>query len=512
MRSVAGLGYCPAGVTCQRWWGEHLPTRVRDDVRVQSPDASGRYQPLATPTPVNSRPEQARWADTMKEALGHRRMSLPALTAAVAGQLGLAPTTDKIRRWLANDTAVDPHAIPVLARAVGVHSLEMLAAFGLVEDSLAGMARRLAATEQRVRRQRALLQRQDRDVGGALFAELALRQGNWAVTVVPHWRGRSCRYHVGDYVLLERRDGIATRADAERVFAEAFERTGATWDDVPFATEPVPRWPAGRLFVPRLAAPRAAEPHAGDVPGVHGIVLTGPMWAGMYTVAALVSAALGWGLDSFALLARSLSSGGQLDKRLADELMRDALARPDGSPHQVWAHVLTQEPAPMTPAARLLGSPPEDVRVVLLVPDDDMLGVVADLGGKPCAQARIFTAGWRALLPEGPRIWQVPVSAPVGRDGTPLAPTETEFLDAYHDTSVTAALRVLAMLAAPRRLADIVPMRARGNAFAALAATYSAAAPDCPIGLGTLANFSTSSRSRTSSIIKASRSSNISDG
>jgi hypothetical protein len=479
---------------------------------VLSPGASGRYQPLASPTPVNSRPEQACWADAMKEALGRTRMSLPALTAAVAGQLGLPFSTDKIRRWLANDTAVDPHAIPVLARAVGVHPLEMLAAFGLVEDSLAHMARRLAATERRVRKQRALLQRQHRDAGGALFAELALRQGNWAVTVVPHWRGRICRYHVGDYVLLERRDGIATRAEAERVFAEAFERTGATWDDVPFATEPAPRWPAGRLFVPRLAAPRVAEQHVADIAGVHTVVVTGPKWAGMYTVAALVAAALGWGLDSFALLARSLSSGGQLDERLADELMRDALARPDGNPHQVWAHVLTQEPAPMAPAARLLGSPPEGIRVVSLVPEDDMLGVVADLGGKPRAQVQIFMAGWGSLLPEGPRIWQVPVSAPVGRDRTPLAPTETEFLDAYHDTSVTAALRILAMLAAPLLPTDIIPVRARADTFAALATTYSAAVPDCPIGLGTLANSSTSSRSRPSSFIKTSRSLNTSDG
>ncbi len=439
-------------------------------------------------------------------------MSLPALTAATAGQLGLAPTTDKIRRWLANDTAVDPHAVPVLARAVGVHPLEMLAAFGLVDDSVAGMAGRLAVIERQVRKQRALLQSQHCEAGGALFAEMALRHGSWAVTVVPHWRGRLCRYHVGDYVLLERRDGIATRADAERVFAEAFERTGATWDDVPFATEPAPRWPAGRLFVPRLAAPRTAEQHKADLPGVHSVVVTGPKWAGMYTVAALVGAALGWGLDSFALLARSLSSGGRLDGRLADELMRDALARPDGNPYQVWAHVLTQEPTPMTPAARLLGSPPEDVRVVLLVPDADMLGVVADLGGKPCAQVRTFTAGWRSLLPEGPRIWQVPVPAPVGRDGTPLTPTETEFLDAYHDTSVTAALRILAMLAEPRRLADIVPARAKGNAFAALAATYSAAAQDCPTGSDLSSNIRTSLSSRSSSFVKKSRSINANDG
>ncbi len=496
-----------------RWcWGEQLSERVRDDVRMPSPDASGRYQPLATPTPVNSRPQQARWADAMKKALGRTKISLPALTAAVAEQLGLPSSTDKIRRWLANDTAVDPHAILVLARAVGVHPLEMLAAFGLVDDSVAGMAGRLAVIERQVRKQRALLQSQHCEAGGALFAEMALRHGSWAVTVVPHWRGRLCRYHVGDYVLLERRDGIATRADAERVFAEAFERTGATWDDVPFATEPAPRWPAGRLFVPRLAAPRTAEQHKADLPGVHSVVVTGPKWAGMYTVAALVGAALGWGLDSFALLARSLSSGGRLDERLADELMRDALARPDGNTHQVWAHTLTQQPTPVAPAARLLGSPPDGVRVVLLVPDADMLGVIADLGGKPCAQVRTFTAGWRSLLPEGARIQHVSVHAPVGRDGTPLSLSQAGFLDAYHDTSVNAALRVLGMLAAPRRPSDIIPLRARTDTFAALAATYSAAAPDCPTGSDLSSNIRTSPSSRSSSFVKKSRSINTNDG
>ncbi len=411
----------------------------------------------------------------MKAAMTRGRVTTPALTAKVAPQLGLKDSTDKVRRWLANESAVDPIAIPVLARAVGVHPLEMLSAYGLVESSVAALALRLNACEHRFRLQRALLAEQHRAAGGALFAELALRHGGWAVTVVPHWRGRRCRYHVGDYALLDRRDGIADRGEAGRVFAEAFDRTGAEWDNPLFVGEPSSAWEDGRVYVPRLAAARAAEPYAAVLAGTRGIVVAGPRWAGMYTVAALVSAALGWGRESFDFLARSLNPGRGPNTPLASELLRGWLADPASAENLVWAHILADPAADGDGDIRLLASAPPDVQVVLLIPADGpgggALGAVAELSGRPVAEIRASVERWRAALAERPGLAHLVVPAPLGRDGQPAGPRQAGFLDGFFDSSVDVALRILALLAGDAPAGSLVPAQAAAaDRFAALAA------------------------------------------
>jgi hypothetical protein len=476
---------------------------VREYECVPAEEPSGRFQPLARPTPVKKRPEQARWADEMKDAMDQRRMSVPDLTARVAPELGLKPETDKVRRWLANETGLEPMAIPVLARAVGVHPLRMLAAHGLVEPSLAKIALRLTACERRIRAQRAQLVERYRAAGGALFAELALRHGGWAVTVVPHWRGRRCRYHLADYVLLDRLDGIPDRAEAYRVFGEAFDKTGAEWDDAPFAGEPTGVWKEGRIYVPRLATARGPAHYATVLDGVRGIVVAGPRWAGMYTVSALVAAALGWGWESFDYWARSLNPGAGPSVPLRDELMRGWLADPSADPHLVWAHILAgpgedASASAATSTARtgaassgkarhppdvrrtdedvhLLADASPDVQVVLLVPEDGQVGggmkAAAELAGVSAETLRASVGAWKAALPERPGLAHVVVPTPVDRNGRPVGHSQEGFLDGFFDSAAEVALGILTLLAGGAPAGSLVPPpAAESDPFAALAA------------------------------------------
>jgi hypothetical protein len=360
----------------------------------------------------------------------------------------------------------------------------MLTAYGLVDQSVASLALRLAAAQRRLRLARAALANQHRSSGGALFAEIALRDGRWAVTVVPHWRGRRCRYHFADYVLLDRRDGIPTRNEAHRVFAEAFEQTAAEWDDVPFPGEPIGEWKQGRLYVPRLAAARAPEPYATVLDDTAGVVIAGPRWAGMYTVAALVAEALGWGRESFEMLARSLNPGGGPSVLLADELLRGWLADRSDNRCLVWAHILADradgghasEPAS---DVRLLANAPPDVQVVLILPADDGPGsgleVAAEIGGTTPVTLRASTERWRAAIPERPGVVHLTVPTPVNRSGHPAGRLDPGFLDSYFDSGVEVALRVLARLGrdAEQSVRALVPREAvaSGDPFAVLAAT-----------------------------------------
>ncbi|SNQ52096.1 conserved hypothetical protein [Frankia canadensis] len=483
---------------------------VRDDERMKSGESAGRYRPLA-PTAPGKHPEQARWADAMKAAMERSRINGTELTVRVAGELGLSAGSDRIRRWLANDTRVDPVAIPVLARAVGAHPLEMLAAHGLIDTAMSSVALRLSACEQRFRRQRALLAEQHRVSGGALFAESALRDGRWAVTVLPHWRGRRCHYHFADYVFLARLGGVVDRDEASQVFEEAFRRTGAEWDDGPFHGDAL--LAAGgnqaRVYVPRLPAACAPESFARSLPGCRGVVIAGPRWAGMYTVAALVSVALGWGRESFEFLARSLSPGGAGSVTLANELLRGWLGAVDEAPHLVWAHILTDPGVDGTDPAlwadvRLLVDAPADVQVVLLVPEDadepdrpgdgdsggdaaeggrrgsgqraagGALGVAAELAGTTVERLRRVVRWWMAALPQRPGVAHVLVPTPRSSQGQPVGPSDDGFLDAYFDSAVDVALGVLTLLADGAPVRTLVPApAAASDPFAALAAQTS---------------------------------------
>jgi hypothetical protein len=413
----------------------------------------------------------------MKDAMERVRMGLPELFDRVAGPLGLNDI-NKLRRWLNNTSTVDAHAIEVLARAVGAHPMEMLAAYGLVGDSVRKLARRAADAERRWRRAREQLARAHRETGGALFAAAALADGRWCAKVVPHFRGRRCRYRYSDYVLLGRLDGIPTRELAQEVFADAFERTGASWDDLPFAAVDAPDWPQGRVYVPRFSAPHPAQPYAANVTPtgtrLDGIIVTGLQWCGSYTVAPLLAAAIGWGLDSFAVQARGLHGGGRLDEPLADEFLRDWLDDPASHRNQVWEHVLTEPPDQVTAAARLLGKVPPNVAVVLLRPDEATAALLAAIsGGKTTAeQVLARSAGWAELLPPRPgSIMHVPIYAPCDGDGVPLPYTTPGFLDDYFERSVDSALAALELLASPGKAADLIPAQAAASdPFAALAA------------------------------------------
>lgn len=294
----------------------------------------------------------------MKTALNREQISLPALAERVVGPLGLQGT-HKLRRWLSNETTVPAHAIIELARAVGAHESDMLAAYGLRSPSISKLVRRAEEAEEREQQLRARCAQEGRTTGGALFAAAAAPGGRWSVTVRPHWRGRRHRCHFADHVLLERVDAISERADAERDFAEVFERTAASWDATPLLVEGLPVGPLPPLIVHRFTAPHEPTAHHAptDAPGVgaQGVVVTGLQWTSSYTVAALLAKALGWGLGSFAHAARSVHGGARLDFALADEIMQDWLRRPDNSPRRVWAHVLTEPPGPTAPSARLLG-------------------------------------------------------------------------------------------------------------------------------------------------------------
>jgi len=354
---------------------------------------------------------------------------------------------------------------------------------------VSSLALRLAACERRFQRQRTLLAEQHRASGGALFAEAALRDGRWAASVLPHWRGRRLRYHFADYVFLARVDGLLDRDEAAVTFADAFRRTGADWDDGPFdGDSPLsPSWKQERIYVPRLTAARAPEPYARTVDGMRGIVIAGPRWAGMYTVAALVSAALGWGRESFEFLARSLNPTGGPSVPLANELLRGWFADASESPHRVWAHILTPS-APDEPGAdvaaadvRLLAQAPPDVRVVLLVPEDDPAGAgqgglaaAARLSGSDAERLRAAVGSWRAAIPAGLGVAHLAVPTPRGRDGAPAGPADRGFLDGYFDAALEVALKVLAFLAGGAPAGTLVPAAAAaGDPFAAFAARSS---------------------------------------
>lgn len=496
---MSGRGIPGAGAT-----GAGVLVGVRDDDRMNSAKPAGRYQPLA-PTAPGKHPEQARWADAMKAAMERSGINRVALTERVAGELGLRAGSDRIRRWLANETRVDPVAIPVLARAVGAHPLQMLAAHGLIDTAMSSVALRLTACEQRFRRQRALLAEQHRVSGGAMFAESALQDGRWAVTVLPHWRGRRCRYHFADYVFLARLDGMFDQDEADEVFEEAFRRTGAEWDDGPFHGGALlaANWKQARVYVPRLSAARAPETFSRAVKGCRGIVIAGPRWAGMYTVAALVSVALGWGRESFEFLARSLSPGGATSVTLANELLRGWLGAIEETPHLVWAHILTHpgedgsDPA-ASADVHLLARAPAEVQVVLLVPEDpdapdrpgdtgdDPLGGGPEGSGQPAAGGALTTAAelagttaerlraavrrWTAALPQRPGVTHMSAPTPRNSDGQRVGPSDDGFLDAYFDSSVDVALRVLTLLADGAPVRTLVPAVAAANdPFAALA-------------------------------------------
>lgn len=454
-----------------------------------------RFQPHSLPTRIGDDPRQARWADAMKTVLNREQISLPALAERVAGPLDLQGT-HKLRRWLSNETTIPAHAIIELARAVGGHESDMLAAYGLRSPSISKLVRRAEEAEERERQLRARSAQEGRTTGGALFAAAAARDGRWSVTVRPHWRGRRHRCHFADHVLLERVDAISERADAERDFAEVFERTAASWDATPLLVEGLPAGPLPPLIVHRFTAPH--EPTAHHAPtdasgvGAQGIVVTGLQWTGSYTVAALLAKALGWGLGSFARAARSVHGGAQLDFALADEIMQDWLRRPDNSPRRVWAHVLTEPPEPSAPSARLLGDAGPDVRVVMVVPEPELIEIIAALSGTAPMELAAQCRAWGELLAPHSRLLHVPASAPRAADGSVLRAGDPRFLDAYFDASVDAAFDALRRLAGDRPVSTLVPAQARlSDPFAALvaggaqAASSSDPAARAPVALTT---------------------------
>ncbi|WP_261565475.1 hypothetical protein [Frankia gtarii] len=439
-----------------------------------------RFQPHSLPTRIGADPRQARWADAMKTVLNREQISLPALAERVVGPLDLQGT-HKLRRWLSNETTVPAHAIIELARAVGAHESDMLAAYGLRSPSISKLVRRAEEAEERERQLRARSAQAGRTTGGALFAAAAARDGRWSVTVRPHWRGRRHRCHFADHVLLERVDAISKRADAEHDFAEVFERTAASWDATPLLVEGLPVGPLPPLIVHRFTAPH--EPTAHHAPtdasgvGAQGVVVTGLQWTGSYTVAALLAKALGWGLGSFARAARSVHGGARLDFALADEIMQDWLRRPDNSPRRVWAHVLTEPPGPTAPSARLLGDAGPDVRVVMVVPEPELIEIIAALSGAAPAELAAQSQAWGELLAPHPRLLHVPASAPRAADGSALRANDPRFLDAYFDASVDAAFDALRRLAGDRPVSALVPEQARlSDPFAALVASGAQAA------------------------------------
>jgi hypothetical protein len=438
------------------------------------PRRAHRFQPHTLPTRVGDDPHQARWADAMKAVMNREQVSLPMLAERVGTLLDLRGT-HRLRRWLSNETTVPAQAIGVLARAVGVHESEMLAAYGLHSPSIGRLVHRVEAAQERERALRARAAQADRVTGGALFAVAAARDGRWAVTVRPHWRGRRHRCHFADHVLLERVDAISEQADAERDFAEEFERTGGSWDVAPVSVAGLPAGPLPPVIVHRFTAPH--EPTAHHAPtdasgvGAQGIVVTGLQWTGSYTVAALLARALGWGLGSFARDARAVHGGARLDFALADEIMRDWLRAPDETPRRVWAHVLTDPPAPTAPSARLLGTAHPDVRVIMVVPEPELVDIIATLSAGPAPELAARSDHWGKLLPCGRRLLHVTARAPRAADGTVLGPDDPRFLDAYFDSSVDAAIEALALLAGDRPVGALVPELARrDDAFAAFAA------------------------------------------
>jgi|GEM_PF-3428079 len=425
----------------------------------------------------------------MKSALKRRRMTIAALTERVAGELDPKPSADQVGRWLKNQTRVPAEMIAPLARAVGVDPLEMLAAHGIVEHSMASVMARLAASERWNQRLRALLAEQHRVAGGALFTEQALRDGRWAATAMPHWRGRRLSYHFADYVFLARVNGLFDRDEASRVFEEAFQRTGAGWDDGPFDGDTLlaPGWRQERLYVPRLAAARAAAPYASRLDGCRGVVIAGPRWAGMYSVAALLSVALGWGLDSFDMQARSLRLAGEPTRPLANELLRGWLDAVGDVPYQVWAHILTGEAdigAGETPPAdvRLLAGAPADVQVILLVPEDQPGGEPAGNGPSALSAAAALTdtaperlratiRGWSEAMPRRPGLAHLRVPTARGSEGQLVGPSDPGYLDSYFDAAVEVAVEALRLLAAGGPVRAVVPVEAAASdSFAALAA------------------------------------------
>lgn len=431
-----------------------------------------RFQPHSLPTRIGDDPHQARWADAMKTVLNREQISLPMLAERVAAVLDLRGT-HKLRRWLGNETTVPAHAIGALARAVGAHESEMLAAYGLHSPSIGRLVRRVEAAQERERALRARAAQADRATGGALFAVAAAREGRWAVTVRPHWRGRRHRCHFADHVLLERVDAISLQADAERDFAEEFERTGGSWDVAPVSVRGLPTGPLPPVIVHRFTAPH--EPTAHHAPtdacgvGAQGIVVTGLQWTGSYTVAALLARALGWGLGSFARDARAVHGGARLDFALADEIMRDWLRAPDETPRRVWAHVLTDPPTPTAPSARLLGTAHPDVLVIVVVPEPELVETIAGLSANSPAEFAARAARWGELLAPRSRLLHVTARAPRAADGSVLGGGDPRFLDAYFDSSVDAAMDALRLLAGDRPLGVLVPEQARReDPFAAL--------------------------------------------
>ena len=229
----------------------------------------------------------------------------------------------------------------------------------------------------------------------------------------------------------------------------------------------------------------------------------------MYTVAALVSVALGWGRESFEFLARSLSPGGAASVTLANELLRGWLGAVDEAPQLVWAHILTDpgedgaDPASWADV-HLLGGAPADVQVVLLVPEDPggpdrpgdgsgdpvearrggsgqaavggggALGVAAELAGTMAERLRRAVRWWMSALPQRPGVAHMVVPTPRSSDGQPVGPSDDGFLDAYFDAAVDVALRVLTLLAEGGPVRALVPPpAAASDPFAALAAQVS---------------------------------------
>lgn len=404
-----------------------------------------------------------------------RQLGRTELTEMVAAELGLAPGSDKVRRWLANDTVLDAHAIRPLAHAVGEHPLAMLAAYGLVDNAPLTLALQVGDYRRQILDLQERLVERYQQTGAALFVEQALRAGSWNAAVFAHWRGRRLPYHFADYVLLEPIRGRVSQDEASQVFADAFAATGAEWDDAPFAGEPIAAGNQLRVFVPRLAAVRPARPWRADLGQVRGIVVAGPKWAGMYSVSALLSRALGWGHASFDYMARTIDGTSDSAAATSRELMREWLGNPAQSPAHVFAHVLGEQPADAD--VRLLAAAPPEIAVFLLLPEERPIaptGVdeAARLGGVEPAKLRSSLSWWREAIPERSRVAHVVTPTPVGRDGTPVTREQPGFLDGYLDASAEAALRVLTLLAAPAPVASVIPAQALTDQFARLAAAH----------------------------------------